>query len=131
MNFPETENPFPLQVGINGRYNVTSKIVEPLLNGMDQRGVLVSANKWITYKIPIMGYLEKFYGRLQVNRVYTDANLPRVYYQNAMPLFFVNGEYINEMLPEKKMELYGRTDVTKTQTYGMNVYVSRIFLVKE
>ncbi len=116
----ETENPFPLQVGINGRYNVTSKSVEPLLSGMDQRGVLVSANKWITYKIPIRGYLEKFYGRLQVNRVYTDANLPRVYYQNAMPLFFVNGEFANKEEAE-----------TKTETYGMNVYVSRIFLVKE
>lgn len=64
--------------------------------------------------------MEKFFGRLQVNRVYTDANLPRVYYQNAMPLFFVNGEFANEEEAE-----------TKTQTYGMNVYVSRIFLVKE
>lgn len=116
----ETENPFPIEVGINGSYQNSAKKANVVIKGMSQNSVLVSANKWITYKIPVKGYLEKFYGRLQLNRVYTAANIPYVYYQNAMPLFFVNGEYINGVDAE-----------AKTEVYGMNVYVSRIFLVKE
>lgn len=115
----ETNNPFPLEVGINGSYHVTDKKANTLIKGIPNNAVLVSANKWITYKIPIKGVVEKFYARLKVNRVYTATNIPYIYYQNAMPLFYINGEYINTEDPD-----------VKTETYGFNVYISRIFLVK-
>lgn len=116
----ETDNPFPFEIGINGSYHVTDKKANTLIKGISNNAVLVSANKWITYKIPIKGVVEKFYARLKANRVYTATNIPYVYYQNSMPLFYINGEYINTQ------------DATaKTQTYGFNLYISRIFLVKE
>lgn len=116
----ETENPFPFEVGINGSYHVTDKKANTLIKGIPNNPVLVSANKWITYKIPIKGVVEKFYARLKVNRVYTATNIPYVYYQNSMPLFYINGEYIHTQDAE-----------AKTQTYGFDLYISRIFLVKE
>ncbi len=116
----ETENPFPFEVGINGSYHVTDKKANTLIKGMSNNAVLVSANKWITYKIPIKGVVEKFYARLKANRVYTATNIPYVYYQNSMPLFYINGEYIHTQDAD-----------AKTQTYGFDLYISRIFLVKE
>lgn len=115
----ETENPYPIEIGINGAYNVNTKKASKVYSQIEQYRTLVSANKWITYKIPIKDVVKYLYAGLTENRVFTAANVTYTYYHNALPLFYINGEMIRSVDAEQKQE-----------TYGFNVYISRIFLTK-
>jgi hypothetical protein len=83
-----------------------------------QNQILDSANKWITYKFPIQEIMPYYYAGLTTNRIYTAANVSYTYEYNVLPLFYINGDFATYTDPND-------------QTYGFNLYVSKIFLVKE
>ncbi len=117
--FIETDNPNPIEIGVNGKYDVNPKAVSRIYKTLNtQNQILVSANKWITYKIPIQEIMPYYYAGLTTNRIYTAANVSYTYEYNVLPLFYINGDFATYTDPND-------------QTYGFNLYVSKIFLVKE
>ena len=114
----ETENPSPIEVGINGKWDVKPKSASRIYKTLNtQNQIYVSANKWITYKIPIEDIMPVYYAGLTLNRLYTATGVSYDYEYNSLPLFYINGDFATRNDPEDK-------------TYGFNLYVSRIFLTK-
>lgn len=121
----ETENPYPIAVGYNGNYIVSTKKVVKMV-GNAESGVpqFVSANKWITFKIPVKNYIDRIYGMLKNNSVYTDTSL-YTRYNDGFQLFYIHGDFVNQY-PLVFDEPY--TD--KEKTYGYKLYISRMVLEK-
>lgn len=116
--FIETENPNAFEVGINGKWDVKPKSASRIYSALPtQNQIFVSANKWITYKIPVQTVMPAYYAGLTLNRQYTVAGSSYTYEHDSLPLFYINGDFET------------RSD-SQDKTYGFNLYVSRILLTK-
>ncbi len=119
--YVKTDNHCPIQIGFNGLYNVKTATVSKILsNDTPSNSILVSANKWVLFKIPT-DYIITAYSRMKSNHIYTAFGVSYVYYNNAFPLFYINGDFANNS-PESGFK--------KNETYGFDLYVSHMVLEK-
>ena len=86
---------------------------------MGNYNVLVSATKWITLKFPVQA-VAPLYARMQANKIFTIAESSQTFLFEGVALFYVNGNYILQ-----------EDAAAKTEKYGFNLYLSRVFLGRE
>lgn len=121
----ETENPYPIAVGYNGNYVVKPKQVYKMVGGDTRFGwQFVSANKWVYLKIPVKNYIDRIYGMLKNNSVYTDTSL-YTRYNDGFQLFYIHGDFVNQY-----PNVFDAPYENKEQTYGYKLYISRMILEK-